>query len=45
MTRSGTTTCRGSSVPEAASGSIGVKSMKFSGLTIVAPRRPSLRAT
>jgi hypothetical protein len=37
--------CRGSSVPDAASGSIGVKSMKFSGLTIVAPRFPSSRAT
>ena len=36
--RSGTTTWRGSSVPDAASGRSGVKSMKFSRLTIVAPR-------
>ncbi len=43
--RIGTTVWRGSIVPEAASGSIGVKSMKFSGLTIVAPRLPSRRAT
>jgi hypothetical protein len=45
IARSGTTTFRGSRVPDAASGSIGVKSMKFSGLTMVAPRRLSLRAT
>ena len=37
---SGTTTCLGSSVPDAASGSIGVYSMKFSRLTIVAPALP-----
>ena len=44
---SGTTMWRGSSVPEAASGRSGVKSMKFSGLTIVvsSPRLPSSRAT
>ena len=48
--RSGTTAWRGSSVPEAASGSSGVYSMKLSVLTIVAPRdgaaaRPSCRRT
>jgi hypothetical protein len=32
-------------VPDAASGSIGVYSRKFSGETIVAPRLPSSRAT
>src|SRR5204863_265169 len=32
-------------VPEAAAGRSGVKSMKFSWLTIVAPRVPSSRAT
>ena len=45
ITRSGTTTWRGSSVPEAASGSSAVKSIEFSGLTIVAPRLPRTRAT
>ena len=45
IARSGTVTCRGSMLPAAASGSSGVYSMKFVGLTIVAPRRPSRRAT
>jgi hypothetical protein len=43
--RIGTTTCLGSSVPDAASGSIGVYNMKFSRLTIVAPALPRKRAT
>ena len=43
--RRGTTQWRGSSIPEAASGSMGEKSMKFSRLTMVAPRLPSERAT
>ena len=45
ISRSGTTTWRGSSVPEAASGRSGVYSMKFSCDTIVAPLRFSSRAT
>jgi hypothetical protein len=38
--RSGTTACLGSSVPDAASGRRAVKSMKLTGLTMVAPSRP-----
>ena len=45
ISRSGTTTWRGSSVPDAASGSSGVYSMKFSCDTIVAPFRFRSRAT
>ena len=45
ISRSGTTTWRGSSVPDAASGRSGVYSMKFSCETIVAPRRFRSRAT
>ena len=43
--RRGITMWRGSTVPAATSGSSGVYSMKFSGETIVAPARPTMRAS